>query len=180
MSVGGSVARRYARALLEIGLETGKIKLIQRQIQDVAEAIESSEELRNVMRSPAVLLSQRKQVFELVLKRLGAAEHVRNTCMLLIDRGRTEILPAISSELALMVDEHEGVVRGEVVSATPVSKVYVDRLTSALKNVTGKTTLLETRVDKELIGGVITRVGGVVYDGSLKARMARVRELMLH
>ncbi len=178
-SIAGSVARRYARALMQIGLETGKLRLIQRELARVAEAIEGSDQLRDVLRNPSVLPSQRKQVLSAVLKRLGATAHVTNACMLLVDRRRADILPALSRELAHMVDDHEGILRAEVVSATPMSPAYLDRLKKALASVTGKKIELTTREDKDLIGGVVTRVGGVVYDGSLKARLSRVRELML-
>ena len=180
MSISGSVARRYARALMEIGLESGKLRQIQQELKRIAESVEVSEELRNVLKSPAVLTSQRKQVLEILLQRLGVNQTVRNTCMLLVDRGRAEVLPAISHELETMVDEHEGVLRAEVTSSTALNKVYLDRLAKALQSVTGKRIELTAREDRELIGGVITRVGGVVYDGSIKARLSRVRELMLH
>ncbi len=179
MSDGGSIARRYARALMEIGQETGKLRNIQRELQKVAETVEGSEELRDLLRNPHFKGDQRKAVMESVLKRLGTTATVRNTCMLLVDRGRAELLLDISRELESMVDEHEGIVRAEVVSATPLSKMYLERLTKALQSVTGKKIILSSTMDKDLIGGVITRVGGVVYDGSLKARMSRVRELML-
>lgn len=179
MSDGGSIARRYARALMQIGLETGKLRLIQRELQRVSEAFTESEELRDVLRSPHIRMSQRKAVVDTVLKRLGVTAHVHNTCFLLVDRHRAEILPAISRELETMVDEQEGILRAEIVSATPLSKMYLERLTQALQTVTGKKIQLSTREDESLMGGVVTRVGGVVYDGSLRARLSKVRELML-
>jgi len=164
---------------MELGQETGKLRMIHRELQKVAETVEGSAELRDVLRSPHIKSEQRKSIVDALLKRLGVTVTVRNTCMLLVDRNRAELLPAISTELESMVDEHEGIVRAEVVSATPLSKMYLERLTKALQSVTGKKIVLSSKQDKDLIGGVITRVGGVVYDGSLKARMSKVRELML-
>lgn len=179
MSVSGSVARRYARALLKIGLETKKLRPLLNEIERVSDAITTSSELRDVLANPMVRPSQRKKVLDAVIKRLGATKHTRNACMLLIERGRASIIPDIARELRVMVDEHEGMVRAEVVSATPLSKVYLDKLTKSLSDATGKKIELTTKQDKSLIGGVVTRVGGVVYDGSLRTRVARVREEML-
>lgn len=179
MSVSGSVARRYARALLMIGLETKRLRLLVDEVDRMAKSIDASSELRDVLLNPMVLKSQRKKVLDALAKRLAVSPGVRNTCMLLVDRGRAEILPAIARELRTMVDMHEGVVRAEVISPAPLSTIYKNRLSNALEGATGKKIELTARQDESLIGGVVTRVGGVVYDGSLKTRLSRVREEML-
>jgi F-type H+-transporting ATPase subunit delta len=179
MSVGGSVARRYARALLEIGLETERLEEMVEHVGRVAQAIESSRELRDVLRNPLVLISQRKKVLDVLATRLAVSRHVRNTCLLLVERGRAEVLPAIARELRRMVDEHQGVLRAEVISAEPMSKPSLDSLVAALGRATGKKIEVTASHDAGLIGGVVTRVGGMVYDGSLRTRLARVREEML-
>ncbi len=180
MSVSGSVSRRYARALLELGLESSKLQSMVTEVERVAEIMKSSAELRAILQNPMVLVSQRKKVLDALTRRLGVSKLVRNACMLLVDRGRAEFLPDIARELRSMADEHEGVVRAEVASASPLSKIYLDKLTAALESATGKKIELTATQDEKLIGGVVTRVGGVVYDGSLKARLSRVREQMLH
>ena len=179
MSVSGSVARRYARALLEIGLETKRLRPLVEEVDRVAGAVDESSELRDVLLNPMVLKSQRKKVLDALTRRLGVTAAVRNTCMILVDRGRADILPAIARELRRMVDEHDGNVRAEVTSSTPLTRIYTDRLTKALEGATGKKVMLTAKQDESLIGGVVTRVGGVVYDGSLKTRLSRVREEML-
>lgn len=179
MSLNGSISRRYARALLVIGLESKKLRPLLEDLKKVADAVTESAELRSVLLNPMVLTSQRKSVLDALVKRLGVQKQVRNASMLLVERGRAEILPDIARELEQMVDEHEGIVRAEVISAAPLTKVYVDRLTKALTEATGKKVEVATSQDESLLGGVVTRVGGVVYDGSLKARLARVREQML-
>ncbi len=179
MSLRGSVARRYARALLQIGIETGRLRGLVAEIERVAAAVDESPELREALKSPAVLKSQRKKIIDALALRLTVSKLTRNACLLLVDRGRAASLPAICRELKVMVDEHEGVVRAEVASARPLDKAYVDRLTGALGKVTGKKVQLTTKLDQELIGGVVTRVGGVVYDGSIRTQLLRVREQIL-
>jgi F-type H+-transporting ATPase subunit delta len=179
MSVSGSVARRYARALLNIGLESNKLRPLLTEIERVSDTISQNDELRDVLANPMVLPSQRKNVLDAVIKRLGVTKNTRNLCMLLIERQRISVLSDIARELRVMVDDHEGMVRAEVISAAPLSKIYLDKLSQSLAKATGKKIELTTKQDESLIGGVVTRVGGVVYDGSLKTRVARVREEML-
>lgn len=179
MSLEGSMARRYARALLQIGIETGRLRGLVSEIERVAAAVDESTELREVLQSPAVLKSQRKKVVDALAVKLAVSKLTRNTCLLLVDRGRAASLPAICRELKAMVDEYEGVLRAEVSSARPLDKAYVDRLTAALGKATGKKVQLTTKLDQDLIGGVVTRVGGVVYDGSIRTQLGRVREQIL-
>jgi F-type H+-transporting ATPase subunit delta len=179
MSVGGSVSRRYARALLQIGLETKRLKEMVEHVDRMAETVETSSDLRNVLFNPKISTSQRKKVLDALATRLAVSRHVRNACMLLVDRGRAELLPAIARELRRMVDEHEGVARAEVISAEPLPKTSLDTLVKALEKATGKKIEVTTSQDAGLIAGVVTRVGGMVYDGSLRTRLARVREEML-
>lgn len=179
MSVSGSASRRYARALLQIGLETGRLRGLVNEIDRMAEAVDGSPELRDVLVNPGVLRSQRRSVIDALAQRLAVSKLTRNTCMLLVDRGRASLLPDIARELKGLVDQHEGVVRAVVRSAAPLDKIYLDRLIQSLGQATGKRVELTAGTDKELIGGVVTRVGGVVYDGSLRTRLARVREQML-
>lgn len=179
MSVGGSVARRYARALLQIGLETKRLKELVDHVGRMADAVETSGDLRNVLFNPKVSVSQRKKVLDALATRLAVSRHVRNACMLLIDRGRADVLPAIARELKRMVDEHEGVARAQVISAEPLPKTSLDALIKSLERAMGKKIEVTTSQDAGLIAGVVTRVGGMVYDGSLRTRLARVREEML-
>lgn len=179
MSSGGSISRRYARALLELGLENKKLQGMLKEIERIADAISTSNELRDALRNPTVLPSQRKSILDALAQKLGVSKQIRNTCMLLVERGRASLLPDIAREFQKMVDEYEGVVRAEVVSASTLEPSYVDRLKSALQKATGKKVELTSSEDQDLIGGVVTRVGHVVYDGSLRARISRVREQML-
>jgi len=179
MSLGGSIARRYARALLTIGEETGRLRGLLAEVERVASAIDESKELREVLQNPMLKAEQRKKILEALLRRIAVSKQTRNACMLLLDRGRVSLLPPIARELRTMVDEVEGVIRAEVVAAGPLAKDYLERLRRTLRETTGKRVELTSSEDSDLIAGVVTRVGGVVYDGSLRAQLKRVREHML-
>jgi F-type H+-transporting ATPase subunit delta len=89
-------------------------------------------------------------------------------------------LPAISRAFRELADEHAGQVRATITSAAPLDPMAVDRLRQALESRTGKRVLVETSVDPDLIGGVVARVGDLVLDGSVRARLGELRAKLLN
>ena len=175
----GSVARRYAKALYELGQEMGSPLGLIRNVQSIAEVWEGSEELRDAIANPHIRLETRKSILREIVARLGLSHAARNFVHLLFDKTRLEELPAIARELGRLADEKQNRVRAEVISATSLSEVALEKLKFALEKATGKVVLIAKREDPDLIGGIVTRVGDLMYDGSIKRQLARVKENML-
>jgi F-type H+-transporting ATPase subunit delta len=175
----GSVARRYAKALYELGDKQGNLLGLIRNVQSLAEVWSGSEELREVMTNPLVKLQTRRKILKEVLSKLAALEVARHFAYLLFDKSRLEELPDIGRELGRLADEKQNRLRAEVIAATPVSDVVVTKLKYVLERLTGKVVILTTREDPGLIGGMVTRVGDLMYDGSIKGRLKSVKEKML-
>lgn len=173
------VARRYARALIDLGVETNSLDAIVRDIAAVADLVEESAELRDVRDNPQVPAAARKAVFAEIGTRLGAHQMSRNALMLLSDNGRLRVLPAIARALREEADRRAGIVRAHVASAAPLSDAYVQRLTQALEARFQKKVVVQRTVDPSLIAGVVTRVGDTIIDGSVRARLNELKtELM--
>ena len=172
--IGTNVARRYAKALIELGAESGNLEAIVREIGAIADTIEQNAELRAVIENPQISRLARKAVLTDVAQQLGASTTTRNTIALLADNGRLRVLPAIAAALREEADRRAGVVRALVTSAAPLSDAYVQKLTQALEARFKKKVIVDRKVDPALIAGVVTRVGDTIIDGSL---MARLREL---
>lgn len=175
----GPVAKRYARALLELGVEQETLKILQRQVRELATAWEQSAPLRAIASNPSVGLDERRKVVELIASKNAFHAMMRNFCMLLLDNDRFDHLPGIADELDEMVDRHEGNVRAHVTTAQPLKDSQVAAIKGAIAHLTGKNVLLDTDVDPELLGGAVTRVGGTVYDGSIQAQLNKLRESIL-
>ena len=169
------VARRYARALIELGAETGALDAIVRDITAAAQLIDESPELRDVRDNPQVSSVTRKAVFAEIAQRLGAAPASKNALLLLVDNGRLRALPAIARALREEADRRAGVVRAHVSSAAPLSDGYVQRLTQALEARFQKKVVVQRTVDPALIAGVVTRVGDTIIDGSVRARLQELK-----
>lgn len=173
------VARRYAKALIDLGAETNTLDAIVRDITNVAEAVEQSAELRDVRDNPQVPAAARKAVFAEIAQRLGAGPMSKNAVMLLADNGRLRVLPAIARALREEADRRAGIVRAHVASAAPLTDAYVARLTQALEARFQKKVVVQRTVDPSLIAGVVTRVGDTIIDGSIRARLNELKtELM--
>ena len=106
---------------------------------------------------------------------LGLSPLVANFCSYLIDQRRTRDLAVIRDEFVRLAEEAAGRVRGELVTAAPLDAAALDRVRGALKRRVGREIELSVRVDPELVGGLVARVGDLVFDGSLRSQLAQLR-----
>jgi F-type H+-transporting ATPase subunit delta len=177
--IAGSVARRYAKALLELGIETQSQEAVGIEVEYLAHAFRASPELREAVMNPVFPVSERRATLEALGARLGLTRLVHNFVMLLLERGRIGALPDIQREYARLLDEHAGRIRARVLAPAPVPEELQQRLRAVLEQKLGKQVVLETRVDPSLIGGLVTEVGDLVYDGSIKYQMEALKEQLL-
>ncbi|MCK6589803.1 MAG: ATP synthase F1 subunit delta [Polyangiaceae bacterium] len=174
-----AVARRYARAVFDLGKEGGNLPALSREISAFAEVYEGSEELRNVLDNPLVPEEQREAVLVDIAGRLNVSQIGTSTLRLLARRRRLGAVPEISRQLARLADEDANLVRATVTSAGPVTESYLNDLKAALEKSTGRKVAITHKVDPSLIAGVVTQIGDQVIDGSVRARLASFRESLL-
>jgi F-type H+-transporting ATPase subunit delta len=173
------VARRYAQALLELGVAEDKLDAIVEEIAAAASAWETSPELRNAIENPLVAHPAKKAVIGELADRIGAGTTTRNTLLLLVDRRRARTLPYLARTLRELADARKGVVRAEVTTAAPLSDEYYAKLQAKLEKMTGKRVVVDRRIDASIIGGVVARIGDRIFDGSLHTRLQSLRDVLL-
>ncbi|MBM4376695.1 MAG: F0F1 ATP synthase subunit delta [Deltaproteobacteria bacterium] len=169
-----AIARRYARAVFEIGRETKKLDALVTELNSFAEAYRSSPELQDLERLPNLNDAARRAVLTELGKRLQASDPTVNTVALLAERQRLVLLPDVATLLQEMSDEHAGVVRATVRSAKKLSPAYVTRLAERIRDVTGRNVILTTQEDPSLIAGVVAQIGDRVIDGTVRGRLDRL------
>jgi F-type H+-transporting ATPase subunit delta len=174
-----AIARRYARAIFEIGSEEGQLGPIADQIQAVADTYSGSEELRNALDNPMVEEHARQAIVEEIASRLSAGATTKRALRVVTKQGRLRALPDIARHLRRFVDANSKIVRADVVSAAPMSDAMLSRLRAELERATGNKVVLSHSVDASLIGGVVTRIGDRVIDGSLRTRLLGFRDGVL-
>lgn len=177
--IPGVIARRYATALLELGSETHQLDALVDELQRAAQAYELSAELRSALADPLVSVQAKHEIVKEVAARLALGQVTKNALALLVDRRRIKALPAIAQRLREMADDKRGVLRAEILTAMPLPEEYFTQLQQQLERVTGRRIALDRKLDPSLICGVVARVGDTVYDGSLIARLRKMKETML-
>jgi len=164
------VAERYARAMFELGLESGQLAMLTDQLRTLSTTYRDSPELRQVLSDPRVTEDQAHNLIEALARRLALSPLVKNAMLVLVQRRRVSALPAIVRRLVSLTDERTGVLRASVTSAAPIAELQAQKLTEELERLTGKRIILERFSDPSLIAGLVTRIGDHVIDGSLRGR----------
>ncbi len=177
--VEGSIARRYARALLELGKEGD---LVDRLGEDLTRFLRIARggDLVGVLSNPVYTGAERKGVLEAVLPGQALHPTTQNFLRLVLDKNRFAALPDILREYRAMADVHAGRVRALVTSSAELTPAAREQVRAALAEATGKTIVLEMQVDPSLLGGLTARVGSRVYDASLRTRLERLQLSLLH
>ena len=174
--VTGSLARRYARAVLEIGTTNGNLDKIGGDLRALAKAMHDSAELMAVLTNPAIRRADRRRVIDGLLERVGALPHTRNLVYLLLDGERLASLPAISREVDVMIEAKAGRMAAEVTSARPLDAGQLSQIITALEKLSGKKVAVTHREDPNLLGGVVAKLGDTVYDGSLRTQLRTLHD----
>ena len=174
--IGGSLARRYARALLAIGQESGETRRPLSEAETFERMTAGEPFLRELLESAHVNRRDKKAALEPSLSSAGFLPATRNFLFLLIDKGRMNMLPAIVSELRRMIERIEGIERVELEVPMPLTDGQRERLASVLGGKTGKKIVLEERIDPAVLGGMVVKIGSVVYDGSARTQIQKIRQ----
>lgn len=174
-----AVGRRYGRALFELAHEAGAADAIGKDLEDLAKTWESSEELRRAFENPEVGIEAKRKLIAAVAERASVHPLLKNTLMMLSDRRRLRHLSEIAEAYARIAERQSNRIRAEIVTAKKLPEAYYEQLVKTLEQATGKDVVLVRREDPSLIGGVVTTVGGRVFDGSLKNRLKELRSKLL-
>jgi F-type H+-transporting ATPase subunit delta len=171
-----TAARRYARALLEVAFQSaeGDPAALRRALTAAAALLEAQPELRDALASPAVPLEAKRNLVQSVWQ--GATPLLRRLLEMLVERGRLGLLPSIASTYGQLWNAARGVLPAEATSAVPLSEEQQAAVQRALGRATGRDVELTTAVDAALLGGLMVRVGGQVYDGTVRGRLRALRE----
>ena len=172
----GSLARRYAKAVIEIGQANNILDKMGADLRSLAKAMKDSAELQSVLTNPAIRRADRRRVIDGLLQAIGAQPLTKNLVYLLLDSERMSSVPSISREVDAMIEARSGRVTAEVTSAKPLEIAQLTEITVALEKLSGKKVTVTKHEDESLLGGVIAKLGDTVYDGSLRTQLRNLRD----
>lgn len=178
MSVRTS-ATRYAKALLEVAIQESDPSVVEQDLASVARAMAESAELRRALTSPGIPQQVRGNVLSALTSSMGVQAPVAKLLKMLADRKRLDLVPTMTEVYGERLLAHRNVVRATVTSAAPLAADQKQRLEASLGSMTGQEVQLETAVDPALIGGVVTRIGSTVYDGSIRTQLQKMKQQLV-
>lgn len=166
-------ARRYARALLELALAQRVGDEVRRGLREAARLVAQNPDLRTVLTHPAVGLERKRAVVEQVWK--GEHALVRRLIVLLAERERILLLPDLERLYSQQWNAQRGVVEAEALTVQPLSDAQRQALEGALRRLSGRDVELTATAAPEILGGLVVRMDGRVYDGSVRGRLRALR-----
>lgn len=175
----GSIAKRYARAIVELADEKKLLDKVGLELVSVAELLEQNEELAQLLQNPSVSTADKRKVLMAILAQLELTTVSRNALQLLLDNDRIDHLSAISQQYTERVDEKKGVLRVKVVSATILNQTHLMKIRYVLQNITNMTIEVEAETDASLLGGLRIHVGSLVLDGTLRSQLRNIEQELL-
>jgi F-type H+-transporting ATPase subunit delta len=170
-----AAARRYARAIFGLARDEGRVDEVRGEMAQLAKLFEENPELRAVAFQPLHPVAERRAVLDKLMARLGLSPTVRQLCAILVEHGRMANFYMIREELERLADEAAGHVEAQVSAASPLPAAQLERLRRALTARTEREVQLRVNVDPTLLGGVIAKVGDLVFDGSLRTQLVQLR-----
>ena len=171
-----TLARKYARAFLEIGLQEGNYEDLGKDLEKMAEVVKENKELRMVLASVAYPVATRKEIAKTVGKSLGLSKSTVDFIDILIERDRMDHFPEITKSFETLCDVVAKRVRATLVTDRALPPELISEIKKQLETKTGKEVILSLEQEPSLIGGAQTRIGNIIYDGSLKTQLAFVKE----
>jgi F-type H+-transporting ATPase subunit delta len=172
-----SAATRYARALMDVALqEKADVSAIELELAAFSELFTKNEEIAKALLNPAVPAPKKRAVVQAIVDRAGAIAPLGKLLVLLAERDRLVLLPDMVEAYRLRLQDHLNVVRAEVTTSESLAAERTDAIRRSLATVTGRQVVVTSRVDRALIGGMVARVGGTVFDASVARQLERIKE----
>ena len=170
-----SLAARYARALAEVVKEKPDLEAMAESLDGFSRLYHESKELRDFFGNPAYPLPARMKGLGALAKRLRTPAYAARLLEILLQRGRLDLLPEVAQEFRKIEERMLDRVAVELTTASSLDPALEKKVVASLEKFTGKKVRLTRIVDPAVLGGARTRIGSVVYDGTLATRMEKMK-----
>jgi len=176
-----TVSLRYARALVDTlfgpraGVPASAAESVAAELEAFESLLGENPELRILFSTPAISTSKKRAVLAELAPRLGLTPLARNFLSVVIQHDRMNLLAEIAAAFRTLLDERLGVAVAEIRTARPLDEAEKQELAGALRVRTGRDVRMKYSLDPAGIGGAVARVGGTIYDGSVRGQLERLR-----
>ncbi len=170
-----TVARRYAAALADVVVNSNEIDAVRGELRSWEEMINQNADLHSAFHNPAISQGSKEKVLENLIEKTRPTKTTANFLRVLLRNSRLTEIAQINDKFADVLEERSGALSARITSARPLSETEKAEMKMNLTKLTGKAVSLNFDTDESLIGGVITRVGSTVYDGSVKTQLENLK-----
>lgn len=175
MAKRDDVVRGYAEAMVSIAEAEGELEPVEEQVYAFAKMVEKRAKVREALIDPELPNENKRNLIGEVLGERANPVAV-NLLGMVVEQGRARDIGRIAESLAEVAAERRQQVVGEVRSAVPLTDAQRRRLAEALSSATGRKVEVKVVVDPDLVGGVVARVGDVIFDGSIRSRLDEAKQ----
>ena len=165
--------RRYAQAVFDIAVEKQELDKWQSELKKIA-VLGENPETAALLENPKLRLEDKKKVLTAVLP--DVSPQALNLVYLLVTRGNLGIVAEIAEEYQQLLDAHRGIERADVFTAVPLDDDDKRKLEARLGAIVDKKVVIKQEVDPDLLGGIVARMGGKLLDGSVRSRLAALKD----
>lgn len=176
--ITNAIARRYAKALVQLGAEEGAVEKFNAEIAAFNETLADNPALGSIFKSPAYGIEAKREILKDIIGKLALSKTAANFIQLLLDKSRLALLPQIAESYSALADELSGVIRPTLASGLPLDDGQVAEIKATLEKSTGKKVIIKVEVDPALIGGVVTKIGDKLFDGSVRTQLNRIEDIL--
>jgi len=171
-----TVARRYAEAMVDVAMSRNEVGPIDNELRVFAESMQASRELYDVFASPIVSQTDKLSLLNALIARLNIGQMTANLLRTMLKHYRLHYVAEVYEQFRRKMNERKGLIIAEVATAAEVGASEQARLGRTLEQMTGKQVEFKFDTDASLIGGVVTRIGSVVYDGSVRTQLKAIKQ----
>lgn len=172
------VSRRYARALVELGVDTNTLSAIESDLADLEAMLSNSKDLRDFISSPLYRRDERENAIKTIAEAAKFHPHTIHFLEVLAQHRRLNILPIVTSVIDEMVREVKGIKDIQVISAVKMHSTQKKNFAEKLKKAIGQDVAIQETVDPSLLGGLVIHMGSLMIDDSLKTKLERLTHTM--
>jgi F-type H+-transporting ATPase subunit delta len=174
-----TVARRYSAALADVVLQTGDVDTVKAELAGWHQIFDENPDLSNVFSNPAISHVNKEKLLEELLAKSRPSKTTANFLRILLRNDRLNEIGEIHNRFASVLEERKGVVSAEITSARELPESERAAFQANLEKLTGKKVNIKFVTNSDIIGGVVTRIGSTVYDGSVRTKLDSLKEQLI-
>lgn len=171
---------RYARAFLDVVTEAHlDTAALDKQLDDFEATLDGSQELQTFFANPAVAATQKVMILDKLNAKLGLQKELRNLLAVLINNDRIGHVHEVAESYRTLLQEQLGIQQAEITTARELSADERKSLLDGVGKLAGGRVEAKFALDKAILGGAVVRIGSTVYDGSVRGRLQRLKEVLV-